>query len=155
MLASFSELLSGLTWWQHVLLGVGLFAVTAAISLAEVAFILVKLPPNYFCDNCARAWWADGAPWLRWLGIITKNVLGLLHVVIGILLSLPGIPGQGILTILVGVMLMDIPGMRRLERRIVSMPKVQSAINRLRARYGRPPLVVEEPQDDSPGEPRE
>ncbi len=145
MLERLSTFLSGLAWWQEVLLGVGLFVLTAAISLAEVAFILVKLPPNYFRDGHARGWWGDKSPWLRWLGILTKNLVGLLHVVIGVFLSLPGVPGQGLLTILVGVMLMDIPGMRGLERQLVGRPKVLAAVNRLRARHGRPPLELEDP----------
>jgi hypothetical protein len=58
----------------------------------------------------------------------------------GIILSLPGIPGQGVLTILLGIMLSDFPGKVRLERKIVSYPKVREALNLLRSRFGKPPL---------------
>ncbi len=58
-------------------------------------------------------------------------------------MSLPGIPGQGLLTILLGVMLLDFPGKRRLEFKIISRPKVFRAINRLRARFDKPPLVLD------------
>jgi hypothetical protein len=40
----------------------------------------------------------------------------------GIILALPGVPGQGILTVLIGVMLLEFPGKRRLERAIVGRP---------------------------------
>jgi hypothetical protein len=36
---------------------------------------------------------------------------------------------------------MDLPGKRALERWLISLPKVLSAMNRLRARRGRPPLL--------------
>ncbi len=44
------------------------------------------------------------------------------------------------LTILLGVMISDFPGKERLERKIVSYPKVLEALNRLRERFGKPPL---------------
>jgi hypothetical protein len=75
---------------------------------------------------------------------ILKNVIGAGVVGLGLLLSFPGIPGQGILTILIGVMLLDFPGKRRLERAVIRRPRVLGAVNRLRARYGKPPLVLEE-----------
>jgi len=59
---------------------------------------------------------------------------------LGIVLSLPGIPGQGVLTILLGIMISDFPGKERLERKIVSYPKVLEALNKLRERFGKPPL---------------
>ena len=41
---------------------------------------------------------------------------------------------------------MDFPGKRRLERWLVSRPTVLNTINRLRQRYGKPPLVLENPK---------
>jgi hypothetical protein len=74
---------------------------------------------------------------------VLKNLLGLGLVALGLLLSLPGIPGQGLLTGLIGIMLLDFPGKRRLERKLVGMPRVLAAINRLRHRYGKVPLVLD------------
>jgi hypothetical protein len=48
-----------------------------------------------------------------------------------------------VFAILAGIMLLDFPGKRRLVQRIVSQPAVLTSINRLRKRYGRPPLVVD------------
>jgi hypothetical protein len=131
-----------------VLLGVGLFAATVAISLVVVGIILVRMPATYFLDRHCRDWWPNRHPVLRWLGKILKNAIGLICVVAGVA-QLIG-PGQGILTILIGVMLLDFPGKARLERKLVSRPGVLRTINRLRARYGRPPLVLEEPPRSCP-----
>jgi hypothetical protein len=76
--------------------------------------------------------------------MLLKNVFGLLLLVLGIIMAFPGVPGQGVLTILLGLMLLDFPGKRQLEYRIVSRPKVLRAINRLRARFGRPPMVLDD-----------
>jgi UPF0716 family protein affecting phage T7 exclusion len=69
---------------------------------------------------------------LRLTARVGKNVLGVLLDVVGIVLVLPGVPGQGMLTILIGLMLLDVPGKRRLERRIVGRRRILKAINRLR-----------------------
>ena len=60
---------------------------------------------------------------------------------LGIVLSLPGVPGQGLLTILIGVILLDLPGKQRFERRLMMRPAVFTAVNSIRARFGREPLL--------------
>ncbi len=132
----------GLSWWQVLvaaLISVGTFVGSIALSL----FVLVKLPENYFHSSHEREFWTDRHRALRMLGIFAKNLLGLLLVALGIVMSLPGVPGQGVLTILLGVMLLDFPGKRSLELKIVSRPKVLRAINRLRAKFDKPPLLLD------------
>jgi hypothetical protein len=136
------ELLTLITL-RGLLLGAALFVVTFAVSLAIVSFILVKLPPTYFQREHPRDFWTDRHPGIRIAGVVAKNTLGILLVVLGILMSIPGVPGQGVLTILLGIMLLDFPGKRRLELNIVSRPKVLKAINSLRHRFGKSPLVLD------------
>lgn len=129
--------------WQSVLLGVLLFLVTFTISLAIVSFIMVKIPADYFHKDRPRELWSDRHPAVRLLGFLVKNILGVVLVVLGILMSLPGVPGQGILTILLGIMLLDFPGKRTLEHKLVSRPQVLKTINKLRHRFGKPALVLD------------
>jgi len=63
-------------------------------------------------------------------------------VIVGIALSIPGIPGQGVLTILAGLILMDFPGKRRLLLVALRRGPVRAVVDRLRARRGRPPLEI-------------
>jgi hypothetical protein len=58
-------------------------------------------------------------------------------------MSLPGVPGQGVLTILLGIMLLDFPGKRGLEASIVRRPRVLHAINSVRGRFDKPPLFLD------------
>ena len=67
-----------------------------------------------------------------------KNVIGLGFVIFGILLLF--VPGQGILTIVVGLTVMNYPGKFHLERWLVMRPRVLPALNWLRKRYGYPLL---------------
>jgi hypothetical protein len=136
------QFLSSLNW-KNVLLGLGLFIVSLAVTLAAVGVVMVKIPPTYFSVHHRREF-LSGRHWLvRYSAVILKNFLGLVLIVLGILLSLPGIPGQGILTILLGLIMLDIPGKRPLEARIIQQPRVLAAINSLRARYHRSPLVMD------------
>ena len=127
----------GLLW------GILIFLVTFAVSIAITVVVLVKLPDTYFKASHGREFWVERHPALRWSGLIGKNLLGAFLVLLGVVLSLPGVPGQGVLTILLGVMLLDFPGKRGLELKLVSRPKVLHAINRIRRRFGRPPLLLD------------
>jgi hypothetical protein len=127
----------------NVILAISLFLVTFAASVGIISFILVKIPPNYFQESYSRTFWVDRSPAVRWAGLIGKNVLGILLVLLGIVMSLPGIPGQGVLTILLGIMLLDLPGKRRLEQKILKQPKIMEKINALRHKFSKPPLVLD------------
>jgi hypothetical protein len=127
---------------QSLLLGVLLFVVSFAISLAVVSFILVKIPPDYFQEDRPQEFWSGRHPVIRMLGMVAKNLLGIVLVALGIVMSVPGVPGQGILTILLGIMLLDFPGRQKLERRIVSQPRVLKNVNKLRHRFGKPELEL-------------
>ena len=129
---------------RSVLLGVLLFLITFGINLAIVSVILVKIPATYFHKSHSREFWKDSSPAIRLLGVIVKNALGVLLVALGVVLSLPGVPGQGILTILLGIMLLDFPGRRKLEHKLLSRPAVLNTINKLRHRFGKPPLKLDD-----------
>lgn len=133
----------GLITLRGALLGALLFLVTFAISLAIVALIVVKIPAHYFRKDHSPEFLSGRHPAIRLFGLLAKNVLGVLLVALGIVMSVPGVPGQGILTILLGVMLLDFPGRRRLEYKLVSRPQVFKTINKLRHRFGKPSLMLD------------
>lgn len=132
----------GVTWWE-VLAGLLISVLSFFGSLAVVTWVLVRLPATYFHSAHERDFLVERHRAVRWTGIVAKNLCGLLLVVVGIIMSLPGVPGQGVLTILIGVMLLDFPGKRRLEYGLVSRPQVLRAINGVRGRFGKPPLVLD------------
>src|SRR5262245_2244828 len=136
------DAITGLTW-RIIIIGVALFAGTAFTSLGIVTLILVKLPAEYFCSHYDRQLWTGRAPPVRIVAHIGKNVLGAVLIMVGIVMALPGVPGQGLLTILLGVMLIDFPGKHRLEQKLLHRPAIINSINKLRARFGRPPLLLD------------
>ena len=127
----------------NVLLGAGLFVASLVISFAAIAVVMVKIPANYFSTHYKQDFLPD-SPWLvRWSAVILKNILGVILIALGIVLSLPGVPGQGILTILLGLIMLDIPGKRPIEARIIKRPTVLAAVNKLRDKYNKPPLQLD------------
>ncbi len=129
--------------WRNVLLGTLVFVGSFLLNLAIVSIILVKLPADHFSKDKNKKFAAGSHPMLRVLLIIGKNILGVLLVALGVVLSLPGVPGQGLLTILLGIMLLDFPGRDRLEQKLLSRPAIVNTINRLRERFGKPPLKLD------------
>ncbi|MEO8042410.1 MAG: hypothetical protein ABI646_07370 [Acidobacteriota bacterium] len=137
-----SEIWASLTVGK-IVLGVGIFLLSLAFSFGSIAIVMVKIPANYFSSHYVQDF-LPGSPWLvRWGAVVAKNVLGIFLIGLGILLSLPGVPGQGFLTILLGLIMMDIPGKRPLEAWIIKRPAVLSAVNNFRLRYNKPPLVMD------------
>ncbi len=137
-----SDFVSGLTW-QKALIGVLVFLATFLLNLAIVSIILVKLPADHFSKGHKTKFWSGPNPALHAAKIIGKNILGVLLVALGVVLSIPGVPGQGLLTILLGVMLLDFPGRHRLEQKLLSRPGIVNTINGLRKRFGKPPLKLD------------
>ena len=109
-------------------------------SLIAIPWILIRLPPNYFDERYPRAWLRNHHPILRLAAHVVKNAAGVIFILGG--LAMLVLPGQGLLTIVIGVSLLDFPGKRVFERRLLSRPMVLQAINRLRQRFGRPPLAL-------------
>ena len=110
-------------------------------SLVVIPLLVVRIPTDYFIrDRGDPLALRTRFSVLRLLGRILKNVLGFIFILMGIAMLV--LPGQGLLTMLLGIMLMNFPGKHALERRLVQQRNVLRAINWVRARAKRPPLHV-------------
>ncbi len=115
--------------------------ITFFVSLAAIPWFVVQIPEDYFDHNRRHKLSIESSkPRLGNLLSGLKNVVGFLLVVLGIIMLV--LPGQGLLTILIGLLLMNFPGKYKLERKLVSMPKVLVSLNWIRAKAGKPPLAV-------------
>ena len=136
-------LLATIQQWIPVDVLIGL-AVAGAIgfigSLIAIPLILVRLPADYFDTRTPRHWMKDHHPLLRLLGLVVKNVLGVVFLLAGFAMLF--LPGQGLLTMLVGVSLMDFPRKRELEAKMVGQPTLLGIINTMRHKFDKPPLTL-------------
>lgn len=119
-------------------MGVG-SAITFVGSLLLIPWIVARLPADYFLSKRpSEGSWRARHPVIRWTARAAKNLLGAMFLAAGIAMLV--LPGQGVLTILVGVALLDFPGKRRLEVFLLQRPVITRSIDWIRQRAGRPPF---------------
>ena len=127
--------------WERILFGSGLFILTLVINILAIFIVIIKIPADYFSPHYSQHF-LPGRPWfIRWSAVILKNLLGITLLIVGIVMLIG--PGQGILTILLALIMLDIPGKRPLEARIIKRPAVRNAIDKIRSRYNKPPLILD------------
>ncbi len=132
-------MLYGLEWEQLLLWGTGLSVVAVIATLIGVPWVVTRLPGDYFVQERREAWReASGEPFPALVLGALKNLLGFMLVVMGVIMLVT--PGQGLLTLLAGLLLMNFPGKYRLERWLVRRPGVMRALNWLRDRRQQQPF---------------
>ena len=109
-------------------------------TLIAIPIILMRLPADYFDVRTPRPWMENHHPILRVIGHVVKNVVGAIFLFAGFLMLF--LPGQGVLTMLIGLSLIEFPGKRRVEAKIVGQSTVLSTINAMRAKFDKPPLII-------------
>ena len=113
------------------------------ISVFMMVLIISFLPEDYFRSenrNLISSVQNSRYPLLKLLVLITKNFFGVLLLLSGILMLV--LPGQGILTIITGLVFMDYPGKYKFERKLLRQKGVINSINWIRSRLSKPPLEV-------------
>jgi hypothetical protein len=133
------------TWLNQneaLLLWLGAISVVSFFgTLALLPYLVVRIPADYFHER--HPFLEDlGAthPILRWTLFVLKNVTGMIVLLCGIAMLV--LPGQGLITIVIGLMLLNFPGKFAFERWLVSRRGVLRAINWMRLRAGHAPLTL-------------
>lgn len=112
-------------------------------SVFMMVLIISFLPEDYFKSenrNLISSVQNSRYPLLKLLLLITKNFFGVLLLLSGILMLV--LPGQGILTIITGLVFMDYPGKYKFERKLLRQKGVINSINWIRSRLSKPSLKV-------------
>lgn len=110
-------------------------------TLLVIPILVARIPADYFTrKQRPEDSFLARYPMLRLFGLIIKNIFGFIFLLAGILMLV--LPGQGILTMLIGISLMNFPGKRQLELKIIRQPTVYRAINWMRAKAHKPPLQL-------------
>lgn len=129
-----------LTWSKIIWTSV-FIVISIIVSYGAIVIGMIKIPADYFSSSYAKEIRTDQHITIRWTALIIKNVIGFLLIIAGIIMIFT--PGPGVPTILLGLIMMDIPGKRPLEARLINRPMVLTAVNDLRAKYKKPPLIMD------------
>jgi putative transmembrane protein PGPGW len=109
-------------------------------TLVVVPALIVRIPHDYFArEKRPPSPWADRHPVVRLTLAIGKNALGYVFIAAGI--AMLALPGQGLLTLLIGFLMLDFPGKYPLEKWLLSHRRISGGVNWLRKRAGREPLL--------------
>lgn len=140
------EFLDFLLLWreEHAALFSGIVigsVATLIVSFIAVPIIIRGLPYDYFLEDSEKAdEIREQHPVLRILFRILKNLIGGILAIGGLIMFLT--PGQGVLTLLIGLLLMDFPGKRGLEIRLMKLKPVKKTVDWIRSKGEKQPLVL-------------
>ena len=125
-----------LVWWT------GAASVVMFLgSLCAIPVILIKIPSDYFSSLATKSRIdVRDLSSFRLIYLIFKNMVGIAFILAGLIMLI--LPGQGILTIIVGLSLLNFPGKYRLVQKIICNKSVLNTINKLRSRADKPPIEV-------------
>ena len=101
-------------------------------SLILIPIIITRLPKGYFAITKHNKIATKNT--VMFLVKLLKNILGVIFIIAGIAMLV--LPGQGILTILIGLGLTDFPGKYKLERKIIKNKRVFNSLNWIRKKAG-------------------
>ena len=124
---------------EEALVALGVLSIIMFVgTIVAIPIILNRLPANYFQHDLKHKWMGDYHPIFRNIGLVLKNTIGLIFLLAGMAMLV--LPGQAILTMVIGISLLDFPGKRRLEHKLLSHSMVFQAMNSIRAKCSKPPF---------------
>lgn len=110
-------------------------------GVLSIPYLVCRIPENYFLRG-QRSWRDSYATFgIAFIFVIAlKNLLAVLLLIAGFLMLF--LPGQGLLTIFLGIVLMDFPGKYRLERWLIKKPSLHASLNWIRERRNIPAIKI-------------
>lgn len=115
--------------------------VVLVLSALSIGYFIRKIPHDYFLDDKRGVSQIKNKNPVIWIiALVLKNVIGYCLILGGILMLV--LPGQGLLTILVGLMISDYPGKFKIEKRIIKTKLILKTINWYRAKSNVLPIIL-------------
>ena len=108
-------------------------------SLLTIKWLVALIPSDYFIQK-NNSEFRSNYPILWLASIIIKNLIGYTLIIGGILMLV--LPGQGLFTIFIGLMLSNYPGKFYIERKFIAIPSILKTINWLRKKSNTPPIRI-------------
>jgi len=108
---------------------------TSLIGMGIVTKVIIGLPTDYFLEQGRRKPLADH-PVLAVVLLVLRNLAGLLFFLAGIAMNV--LPGPGLLTMVLGLSMMNFPGRHRLINWLLSLKQVRKSLNWIRKKAHQP-----------------
>lgn len=109
-------------------------AITLVTSIVIIPYIILNLTPDYFLYK-RQPMLKYKHRVIRYFVLIIKNLFGYILFILGVIMLF--IPGQGLLSIALGMLLINFPGKKKVEKKMFSNKKVNKIINIIRKKFGK------------------
>ena len=120
-------------WFGSISLFVFLF------SLLSIKWLVSLIPEDYFINKKDSKIKTNNI--LIWyIVLVFKNLIGYSLILGGIMMLV--LPGQGLFTIIIGLMMSNYPGKYSLEKKFIAIPTILKSINWLRRKSNKPPIRI-------------
>ena len=101
------------------------------LSLFLLRYVILRLPEDYFITASSISKSHPKSP-QKIIVRVAKNAVGVLLTICGIILLFT--PGQGMITILIGLCLIDLAIVNQFKKKIINNSQVQKALNWIRTK---------------------
>tara|TARA_R110000737_G_scaffold10721_1_gene26449 strand:- start:189 stop:647 length:459 start_codon:yes stop_codon:yes gene_type:complete len=125
--------------------------ITTSISITYfivISYIVTQLDTQYFLHHKNPDDVAGKKPLFKSQTSMAHFAVNVVKIIIGICLLMAGLvmlvlPGQGLITMLIGLSLMPFPGKQRLENNILARQSVRYSLNWIRKKANKTPFIFD------------
>lgn len=139
MLENFTDFVSPMSeWMSYIAIASIVFFI---VSIVLIPKIIARIPSNYFIVRSNTSVSSSASVGKLILSIL-RNIIGSFLIFCGIVMLIT--PGQGLLTILAGLFILDFPGKFKLELYLIKKPSVLKTLNWIRHKQNVPDFQLPE-----------
>jgi|TARA_A100001011_G_scaffold318282_1_gene337987 hypothetical protein len=139
-LTSFNSLIEIFNAYKNLILWFGSISLFVFLfSLLSIKWLVSLIPEDYFINKKDSKIKTNNI--LIWyIVLVFKNLIGYSLILGGIMMLV--LPGQGLFTIIIGLMMSNYPGKYSLEKKFIAIPTILKSINWLRRKSNKPPIRI-------------
>ena len=126
--------------YKSIIFWLGLLSFLIFIfSLVTIKWLVALIPSDYFVSKKDTKFKSE-YPFIWLISMIIKNIIGYVLIIGGMLMLL--LPGQGLFTIFIGLMMSNYPGKYYIEKKFIAIPSILKTINWLRKQSNKEPIII-------------
>ena len=139
-LTSFNSLIEIFNVYKNLILWFGSISLFVFLfSLLSIKWLVSLIPEDYFINKKDSKIKKNNI--LIWyIVLVFKNLIGYSLILGGIMMLV--LPGQGLFTIIIGLMMSNYPGKYSIEKKFIAIPTILKSINWLRRKSNKPPIRI-------------
>ena len=139
-LTSFNSLIEIFNVYKNLILWFGSISLFVFLfSLLSIKWFVSLIPEDYFINKKDSKIKTSNI-FIWYIVLIFKNLIGYSLILGGIMMLV--LPGQGLFTIIIGLMMSNYPGKYSIEKKFIAIPAILKSINWLRRKSNKPPIRI-------------